>query len=57
MSMIKCKDCGCEVSDGAATCPNCGKPVWSKKNVMHGAIAGIIGGLFAILFMIIMLKM
>ena len=55
--MIKCKDCGCEVSDGAATCPNCGKPVWSKKNVMHGAIAGIIGGLFVILLMIIMLKM
>lgn len=27
MSIIKCKECGNEVSDKAATCPKCGAPV------------------------------
>lgn len=27
MALIKCKDCGHEVSDKASTCPNCGCPI------------------------------
>ena len=27
MSLIKCKECGHEVSDTASVCPNCGAPV------------------------------
>jgi hypothetical protein len=27
MSLIKCSECGKEVSDKAATCPNCGNPM------------------------------
>lgn len=27
MALVKCKDCGNEVSDSAASCPKCGAPV------------------------------
>jgi len=27
MSLIKCPECGRDVSDKAATCPNCGHPI------------------------------
>lgn len=27
MALIKCSECGKEVSDKAATCPNCGNPI------------------------------
>lgn len=29
MALIKCEDCGKEVSDKAASCPNCGAPIAS----------------------------
>lgn len=32
MALIKCDECGKEVSDKAATCPNCGAPIASKQN-------------------------
>lgn len=31
MALIKCKECGKEISDQAATCPNCGCPVKSQE--------------------------
>lgn len=31
MSIIKCKDCGKEVSKNAASCPGCGAPIKEKK--------------------------
>lgn len=27
MALVKCKECGHEVSDKASTCPNCGRPI------------------------------
>ena len=30
MALIKCKECGHELSDEALTCPNCGKPQRDK---------------------------
>ena len=30
MSLIKCPDCGNEVSDEAPSCPKCGKPIADK---------------------------
>lgn len=30
MALIKCKECGHEISDEALTCPNCGKPQRDK---------------------------
>lgn len=31
MALIKCKECGDQVSDKAASCPKCGAPVAKKK--------------------------
>ncbi|MCD7958942.1 MAG: zinc ribbon domain-containing protein [Ruminococcus sp.] len=33
MAMIKCPECGREISDRAASCPNCGVPIASGKKV------------------------
>jgi hypothetical protein len=30
MALIKCKECGHEISDEAISCPNCGKPQKDK---------------------------
>ena len=46
MSLIKCPECGKEVSDHAESCPNCGfslKPHKTKNNIVIGVIAGIFG--------------
>ncbi len=32
MALIKCEECGYEVSDKAPQCPHCGVPIASKKN-------------------------
>lgn len=53
MALVKCPDCGREVSDAAPTCPECGKPLkaqtiertgkkW-KSVIVVGALAAIIG--------------
>lgn len=44
MALIKCKECGTEISDKAATCVKCGAPV--KK--ASGGAAQTIGGLVII---------
>jgi predicted amidophosphoribosyltransferase len=58
MSLIKCPECGKEVSDTAISCPNCGKPMQTensceenvrrtKKPTLLGIVA-IICGVIAI---------
>ena len=32
MALIKCEECGKEVSDKAQVCPNCGAPITAKKS-------------------------
>ena len=32
MALIKCSECGKEVSDKAKACPNCGNPIASPRN-------------------------
>lgn len=39
MALIKCPDCGSEVSDQADACPKCGRAVKSKQAVTLGTIA------------------
>src|SRR3989339_1031474 len=41
MALIKCSECGKEMSDNAVSCPNCGAPV---KNVMSQGTSGTAGG-------------
>jgi hypothetical protein len=46
MALIKCKECGTEVSDKATSCTKCGAPVPSprkKTGIVTWAIVGILG--------------
>jgi hypothetical protein len=45
--IITCKECGHQVSDQAASCPNCGAKVPKKKKT--SLITMIVGGLFTII--------
>lgn len=35
MAMIKCPECGRDISDKAPACPNCGNPIGNKKVKVH----------------------
>lgn len=53
MAMVKCAECGKEVSDKATRCPTCGAPIAGiqvatqekEHSVRSGAITGLIGAL------------
>lgn len=34
MALIKCPECGKEVSSGATSCPNCGHPISPQKETV-----------------------
>lgn len=42
MALIKCGECGKEVSSDAATCPSCGKKV-AKKHTVRNVLLGAVG--------------
>ena len=49
MSLIKCSECGKEVSSKAKSCPNCGCPIYEEKEeskvIIYGlSQMGILGG-------------
>lgn len=53
MPMINCQDCGKDISDSAASCPNCGKPV-PKKSKAKGCLfmlALLVGGYLLIVML------
>jgi len=39
MALIKCKECGREISSKSAACPGCGAPVKAKTNFAAGCLA------------------
>ena len=39
MSLIKCSECGKEISDKAAACPNCGCPVTAMKETKESTVS------------------
>jgi len=45
MALIKCPDCGTSVSDAAAKCPNCSRPIASPKNRNGEAALSVLFGL------------
>lgn len=46
MALIKCPECGNEISKNAATCPKCGHPIKKEKpKKKHGCLAFIIGAI------------
>ena len=34
LALIKCSECGKEVSDKAESCPNCGNPINKESKIM-----------------------
>lgn len=38
MALIKCPECGKEVSSGAASCPNCGHPISPQKQIVKETV-------------------
>lgn len=46
MALIKCKECGKEVSSKAGKCPNCGNPI--SQEISGGKVLGIFLALFLI---------
>lgn len=45
MALIKCADCGIDVSDSANACPKCGKPTKVRKNRTGEAVLSTLLGL------------
>ena len=35
MALIKCSECGREISDKASSCPHCGCPVTGKEELLE----------------------
>ncbi len=50
MSLVKCKECGAEVSSGAKACPKCGKPRTPEMGT--GAQAGCLSLFIAVLCLV-----
>ena len=53
MALIKCNECGKEISDKAKTCPNCGAQIQLnelKQEVSWKSAIGIIGGIILFMF-------
>lgn len=59
MAIIKCPECGADVSDKAQICPNCGAPLAKKDNsaakssFKTGSIIGLIGGIAMIVLLLL----
>ncbi len=52
MALIKCRECGNDVSSEAKTCPKCGipiKPSYFKKSLIFGGLIVLLVGLWGIL--------
>jgi len=50
MALLKCKECGKEVSDKAEKCPNCGSPVPKKLGIISIFIRLIGVGILILIF-------
>lgn len=58
MALIKCTECGKEISQKAKTCPSCGAPVKSIGNALadlQKATSGL-GGLLGVVVLYFLLK-
>lgn len=53
MALIKCKECGKEISENAVNCPNCGNVI-KRKNKKVGAILILIASSIFIIFSILL---
>lgn len=54
MALIKCPECGKEISSAAKKCPNCGKPINPVKS--SKVIIWVIAGIFGIIALLVLLS-
>ena len=55
MALIKCPECGKEISNEAKACPHCGKPLAVKHNTAQGNNSDDSKVLFIIIGVILMI--
>jgi len=55
MALIKCKECGHEVSDKASACPNCGCPITTETIVSEEPVKKSKGKLWFLLVLLLCL--
>lgn len=53
MALIKCKECGKEISDKAEICPNCGNVLKEKTKKVGTIVILIASSIFVIFFMLL----
>ena len=53
MALMKCRECGHEISSEAASCPRCGAPKPQKKSSIEGSVQAILGIIF-VTFLVLM---
>lgn len=46
MAIVKCKECGTEISDKAKICPKCGAPIPAKTSLLTWIVGGIVAMIF-----------
>ena len=49
MALIKCPECGKEISDGASSCPNCGHPIKGKGKGLPKSVKIVLAIVVALL--------
>jgi Domain of unknown function (DUF4352) len=54
MALIKCRECGREISSKSATCPGCGAPVKAKSSCFAGGCLAVVAviGIFVLIGML-----
>lgn len=53
MALIKCSECGHEVSDQANQCPNCGAPIKSPSTLLNNSYLTLISLVVGVALVII----
>lgn len=49
MALIKCEECGKEISENAKTCPNCGAKHETEEQKQTKIIIGVVVGIISLL--------
>lgn len=60
MGLIKCKDCGAEISEDCTTCPNCGADIRKQQNPnlsKQNGCGAVIFGIFLLISAIVSLPL
>tara|TARA_B100000579_G_scaffold163484_1_gene132739 strand:+ start:231 stop:503 length:273 start_codon:yes stop_codon:yes gene_type:complete len=57
MALIKCEECGKEISDKASTCPSCGSPTFAYQQAQKGKeenikVIAFFGGLVVLISLV-----